>query len=104
MKDGYNIFLHFLYGPYLVVFKNYSLCKMGDNEIYSKKKTLQISGTFVGGLTRSVLRIKACASWGIMSQYSKITPLQMNANAFWYSFVVVLSGRIKEWRPVQDGG
>ena len=26
-----NIFLHFLYGPYLIVFKNNSLRKMGDN-------------------------------------------------------------------------
>ena len=40
MQMNDNIFLHFFYGPYLVVFKNNSLCKMGDNELYSKKETL----------------------------------------------------------------
>ena len=45
-----NIFLHFLYWPYLIVFKKNSLSKMGDNELYSKSP-LQISGTFVGVLS-----------------------------------------------------
>ena len=35
-----NIFLHFLKGSYLVVFKNNILCKMGDNELYSKKSLI----------------------------------------------------------------
>ena len=65
------IFLHFLYGPYLVVFKNNSLCKMGDNELYSKKPLAHF-WHFCRGLIRSVLRIKACARWGIMSYIVKL--------------------------------
>ena len=61
-----NIFLHFLYGPYLVVFKNKSLCKMGDNELY-RKKPLANFWHFCRDLIRSVLRIISCASWGITS-------------------------------------
>ena len=66
LQMNYNIFLHFLYGPYLVVFKNNSMCKMGDNELYSKKPLVNF-WHFCRGLIRSVLRIKACVSWGIMS-------------------------------------
>ena len=65
-----NIFLHFLYGPYLVVFKNNSLCKMGDNELNNKKPLANL-WHFCRGLIRSVLRIKTCASWGIMNQIVK---------------------------------
>ena len=61
-----NIFLHLLYGPYLVVFKNNNLCSMEDNELYSKKKPWKFLALF-RGLIQSVLRIKACASWGIMN-------------------------------------
>ena len=54
MKDGFNelysqnspianerqYFLALFVGSYMVVFKNNSLCKMGDNELYSKKSLI----------------------------------------------------------------
>ena len=58
LQMTYNIFLHFLYGPYLVVFKNNSLCKMGDNELYSKKPLVNF-WHFCRGHIRSVLRKKS---------------------------------------------
>ena len=66
-----NIFLHFLYGPYLVVFKSNSLCKMGDYELYSKKPLANF-WHFWRGLIRSVLIIKAYVNWGIMSHIVKL--------------------------------
>ena len=62
------------------------------------------SSTFCSGLIWSVLRITACAIWGIMSYIVKLPLCKSNKYPnFLKLFVVVLSRRFLEYQPVKDG-
>ena len=55
----------------MVVFNNNNLCKIGIM-LHSKKSLIANLWHFCGGLIWSVLRIKACARWAIMTYIVKL--------------------------------
>ena len=82
-----NIFWHFLYVYYMVVFRSNSLCKMGDNELYSRifpiANECQRFLALLKGSYLVVFKNNCLCYMGDNELYSKFTTLQMNAKLFW---------------------
>ena len=72
----------FLKWSYLVVFKNNSLCKMGDNDLYSIKSLIANFWHFCSVLIWSYLRSSACAWWEIMNYIVEMSPIENESHHF----------------------